>query len=186
MELNSQFKKMYPRIKAMSLRYSSETSIPSEDFESEFCEVFYRRFEMYDPSRCDCFEAFVFGALKKRAIDIIRSKYGKSWRRSDYLEDKLPIDCEGLNAVDVIVIADGCTESSAIDRVIGDKRQLIQSLLDETTTPIVEELLATGDSINQVSERLGYHHQKTFRSLRKLHKRFDAKRFGDIRDYLVS
>lgn len=186
MELSSQFNKHYPRIKAISNRYSRGTSIPAEDFESEFCEVYYQKFDAYDKSRCDNFEAFVFLEIKKRAIEVIRSKYGKSWQRFDYLEEKLSIDCEGMNAVDVLVIADGSTESSAIERVMGDKRQLIQSLLDETTTPIVEDLLATGDSINQVGKRFGLHPETTFRKLRKLRKRFDEKRFGDITDYLVS
>jgi len=186
MELETQFNSFYPRIKAMSLRYSKDTRIPADDFESELCEAFYRKFEVYDALLCDNFTAYILVELKKRAIDVIRSKYGKSWQRLDYLEDKLPVDYEGYNAVEVLVVDDANTESTAIDRVvIGDKRQLIYSLLDETTTPIVEELIATDDSIKRVSERLGIHQEKARRALRKLRKRYDAKKFGDYRAYIA-
>lgn len=185
MELDSQFNKFQPRIKSIAIKYASSTKIPAEDFESAMNEAFWLGFESYDARKNKNFDAYIFGVLKKRAINVIRSKYGKWWQRSDYLEDKLPVDCEGYNAVEVLVVDDANTESIAIDRVIGDKRQLIYSLLDETTTPIVEEMIATGDSLNRVSERLGLHPEKARRALRKLHKRYDAKKFGDYRAYIA-
>lgn len=188
MELESQFNSFHPKIKSLAKRYARETSIPAEDFESAMCEGFWVSFETYDANKNDNFDAFIFSKLKKRAIDVIRSKYGKSWQRSDYLEDKLPANCEGMNAVEVLVIADTNTESSAIERLDGDKLQLIKHLTsgsDSFTIAVVKELLETGQTIKGVSTRLGVHNYKTSRALRKLHKRYDEKKFGDYRSYIA-
>lgn len=185
MNLESHFKSLHPKIKALANRYANQTGIPSDDFESVMCEALWLVHEKHDVSKIRNLEAYIFGILKNRSIDLIRCKYGKSWKRSDYLEDKLPATYEGYNAVEVLVVDDANTESTAIDRVVGDKRQLIYSLVDESTTPIVEEMIATGDSLNRISARLGINHEKARRALRKLHKRYDEKKFGDYRSYIA-
>lgn len=81
------------------------------------------------------------------------------------------------------------TEELALQTKEADQRQLIDFLLsgaDATTTAIVEAFLKhpkpTPTAIGKV---LGLHHSVVIRKLERLAGKFDAKQFGDYRDYLA-
>lgn len=71
-----------------------------------------------------------------------------------------------------------------------DQRQLIDFLandpsqVDHDTTLIVSQF-EKYDSITALAKALGMHHESVKRKLRKLSRRYDANRFGDVADYLA-
>lgn len=74
-----------------------------------------------------------------------------------------------------------------------EQRQLIAHLLDPsqvdaTTIQLAEAYLADTDfnlSDLQIAKSIGVHHETAKRKLRKLIRRFDANRFGDIQEYVA-
>lgn len=73
-----------------------------------------------------------------------------------------------------------------------DKRQLIFALTSNTdslTTAIVNEILNGTDgerpTPTAIGRKLGIHHEKVKRTLRKLSKRYDERQFGSIDTYLA-
>lgn len=71
-----------------------------------------------------------------------------------------------------------------------DQLQLIDFLendpgqVDRDTTLILSQFRQY-DSITALAKALGMHHEFVKRKLRKLSRRYDANRFGDVRDYLA-
>jgi DNA-directed RNA polymerase specialized sigma24 family protein len=81
------------------------------------------------------------------------------------------------------------TEELALQKTEADQRQLIDFLLsgaDATTTAIVEAFLAhPKPTPTAIGKALGLHHSVVKRKLERLATKFDAKQFGDYRDYLA-
>jgi hypothetical protein len=81
------------------------------------------------------------------------------------------------------------TEELALQKTEADQRQLIDFLLsgaDATTTAIVEAFLAhPKPTPTAIGRSLGLHHSVVKRKLERLASKFDAKQFGDYRDYLA-
>jgi hypothetical protein len=81
------------------------------------------------------------------------------------------------------------TEDLALQKTEADQRQLIDFLLsgaDATTTAIVEAFLAhPKPTPTAIGKALGLHHSVVKRKLERLASKFDAKQFGDYRDYLA-
>jgi hypothetical protein len=81
------------------------------------------------------------------------------------------------------------TEEIAFQKTEADQRQLIDFLVsgaDATTTAIVEAFLAhPKPTPTAIGRKLGLHHSVVKRKLERLAGKFDAKQFGDYRDYLA-
>jgi hypothetical protein len=81
------------------------------------------------------------------------------------------------------------TEEIAFQKTEADQRQLIDFLVsgaDATTTAIVEAFLAhPRPTPTAIGRKLGLHHSVVKRKLERLAGKFDAKQFGDYRDYLA-
>lgn len=72
----------------------------------------------------------------------------------------------------------------------GDQRQLITFLVADPTqvdreTNLIVSQFSQYDSVTALAKALGMHHEIVKRKLRKLSRRYDANRFGDIREYLA-
>jgi hypothetical protein len=80
-------------------------------------------------------------------------------------------------------------EEIAFRKTEADQRQLIDFLVsgaDATTTAIVEAFLAhPRPTPTAIGRKLGLHHSVVKRKLERLAGKFDAKQFGDYRDYLA-
>ena len=81
------------------------------------------------------------------------------------------------------------TEEIAFRKTEADQRALIDFLVsdtDATTTAIVEAFLAhPRPTPTAIGRLLGLHHSVVKRKLERLAGKFDAKQFGDYRDYLA-
>lgn len=81
-------------------------------------------------------------------------------------------------------------EDYALRTKKADQRQLIDFLVngeDETTTAIVETFLEhPKPSATAIAKELGFHHSKVIRALTRLAAKFDSKKFGNYRDFLVA
>lgn len=134
-------------------------------------------------------------ALKNARIDFFRSE------RSRHNHFELTIDSSDEDTPMSEVVDDQTVESIVMYRQrkkeADQLRKLIDFLSDPTqvdsdTTRIVSsfrEVNADGSlrysSITALAKALGLHHEVVKRKLRKLSRRYDANRFGDISEYLA-
>ncbi|OMC96245.1 hypothetical protein MKX34_24075 [Paenibacillus sp. FSL R5-0636] len=136
----------------------------------------------------DNFGALLLTALNAAQLDFFKAEQ----RRRKRFE--LSVDTEAPNSD--VRDEDTDVELAVIQRVVRKKRtdqlELIDSLTrsaktDTTTTTIVEAyLFAPLDAKpTEIARSLGIHHETVKRKLRRLARRYDANRFGDVREYLA-
>ncbi|MFK4304300.1 hypothetical protein ABH892_004440 [Paenibacillus sp. RC254] len=128
------------------------------------------------------FGKLVSRSLKNARIDFLRSEL----RRSESFE--LSIDSSEESAL-TLNIADSELVEDRVLKKEDDQRQLIAYLSDPTQVDDVTTLIVTKfsqyDSITALAKALGIHHETVSRKLRKLSRRYDANRFGEIGEYLA-
>lgn len=82
------------------------------------------------------------------------------------------------------------TAATVLETKRADQRQLIDFLLsgaDATTTAIVEAFLnEKKPTPTAIGKKLGLHHSTVLRKLTSLASKYDSKKFGDYRDFLVA
>ena len=82
------------------------------------------------------------------------------------------------------------TAATVLETKRADQRQLIDFLLsgaDATTTAIVEAFLSEKKPTpTAIGKKLGLHHSTVLRKLTRLASKYDSKKFGDYRDFLVA
>ncbi|MDH5159868.1 hypothetical protein [Heyndrickxia oleronia] len=110
-----------------------------------------------------------------------------------YHEKFYEIESERDDKIEATIesIADEKTVESVVHgNKKADQLALIDSLLngaDETTTAIVEAFLKhPKPTATAIAKELGVHHSKVIRKLEKLAGKFDSKKYGNYRDFLVA
>lgn len=125
-------------------------------------------------------------ALKKERLQFFRNERRRQNRyKMSIDDDESPYSDTTDDASDV--------ESAVLSKLQkkeADQRQLIDFLVndpgqvDHDTTLIVSQF-SQYDSITALAKALGMHHEFVKRKLRKLARRYDANRFGDVSEYLA-
>jgi hypothetical protein len=115
----------------------------------------------------------------KRYYEKIDHEYGKESTRDDEMAATIE------NIAD-----DEAVEDIAFAKRKADQRRLIDSLLsdsDELTTAIVKAFLEhPKPTPTAIGKQLGIHHSTIIRKLERLAGKFDSKKHGDYRDFLVA
>lgn len=195
MKFDDNFKEFIPLIRSISSMKSRSTGIPKEDFESELCEALWVATQTYDETKGCSITTWVSKLLKQAAIRVIKSKHGTYYRRVWAVIDDLGSEDED-DPKKPRELSDGSTAEDEFFRRRNkkkiDQRQLIDFLVqsgpsDPSTIALVEAfLLAPSDATDtSIAKSIGIHHETAKRKLRKLSRRYDANRFGDVRDYLA-
>ncbi|MDR9852951.1 sigma factor [Paenibacillus sp. VCA1] len=195
MEINENIKMFLPTIRAISYANSRSTGIPKEDFESELCEATWNALRSYDPNKGCSTKTWVMRHIKQATCRLIKSKHGTHYRRVRIVLDApFPDDPDSSQTTQ---LTDNVTTEEDFfarkHKKEADQRQLIDSLVhsgseapDATTTAIVEAFLAQPSASDAaIAKSLGIHPETVKRKLRKLARRYDANRFGNIYDYLA-
>lgn len=112
----------------------------------------------------------------------IQSSADQTEEQEDGSHTAMCVLTDGVSAEDVVI--DTLTQKKD-----AQKRQLLSSLcdpakVDHDTTLIVSQF-PQHDSITALAKALGVHHEFVKRKLRKVSRRYDANRFGDINEYLA-
>jgi hypothetical protein len=122
--------------------------------------------------------------LKRARADLY--KYKKLRYESEIKESTYEIDFECLINSDNDVDS---TAATVLETKRADQRQLIDYLLsgaDATTTAIVEAFLSEKKPTpTAIGKKLGLHHSTVLRKLTRMASKYDSKKFGDYRDFLV-
>lgn len=128
-------------------------------------------------------------ALKNARIDWLRKEQTRG-KRYELTINKDDEDASTSEIKDELTTEDIVIES--YKKKEADQRQLIDFLsrsakTDTTTTTIVTAyLFAPLDAKpTEIARSLGIHHETVKRKLRRLARRYDANRFGDVYEYLA-
>lgn len=175
--------------------YVVAKSVMSDEHEIQaICEdVLLDCINQYDGS--NDFIRYYRSCLYKRRVDLYRVKknyYKRIEPTKDNDEEGTPI------AATIECIPDPhMTEELAFQKTEADQRQLIDFLVrdaDDLTTAIVKAALAyqprqtlgrPASFERQIADALGIDKRTVKRKLERLAGKFDAKQFGDYRDYLA-
>lgn len=126
------------------------------------------------------FLKLLYMRLKSRRIDLHRMRKRKIASNYDMVD---------LSSVDILEDNDRDRVDTPEESVIKkeDQRQLISFLVarQDDFTVTVAKLIPSFDSPTAIAKELGVHHSKVGRSLDRLRNRFDANRFGELREYLA-
>lgn len=132
-----------------------------------------------------------FGQTFDKALKFARYNFYRTEKRRN---SRYQLKVNSGNEEDIdLEVADEQTVEQIIEfkqrKKEADQRQLIDFLtdpdqVDHDTTLIVSQF-SQYDSITALAKALGMHHEFVKRKLRKLARRYDANRFGDISEYLA-
>ncbi|WP_068616504.1 sigma factor [Paenibacillus tuaregi] len=190
------FNKYQPAVKAISHARSLRSRVPREEFISCLNEELWRAFQTFDESKGCSLNGWVNRLLEQAAIRLIKSKEGSYHRNVFNLIDADKSEERGNSAPTL----EPCTEPEFVEERVfqrmrkkeADQRQLIDFLIhsgppDATTTAIVEAFKTAPASASDtaIAKSIGIHHETVKRKLRKLSRRYDANRFGDLNEYLA-
>lgn len=191
MDHDSQFNNLFllqkRNIHNMSVKYHKRSGVPLEEFVSQLNEELWFAYRDYDEGKGAKLTTWIAGCLKRRAHDVIREREGSYCRRVTLFK---PVDNSDDDAPTSEIADPMNLEDYALRKKEADQRQLIDSLVndpsqvDPITTLIVAEF-PKYKSITALAKALGLHHEVVKRKLTSLSRRYDANRFGDVRDYLA-
>jgi hypothetical protein len=184
------FERIYEMISATwKNNYVVAKSVMTDEHEIQaLCEdILMGCIDQYDGS-ID-FIHYYRSSLYRRRASLYKAKK-RYYKRIEPTKDNYNDDTDTPIAATIECIPEPLTtEDLALQKTEADQRALIDFLLsgaDATTTGIVEAFLAhpkpTPTAIGKV---LGLHHSVVKRKLERLATKFDAKQFGDYRDYLA-
>lgn len=190
MTFNEVYDTFKSEITAIARLNSRKTRIPTEDFISALNEALWKAHARYVDDGRATLQTYLRTALRNTAIDVMRGKQGGYARRVYATLDK-PADEDtpmsepaDIETVDYMLFT-GPNARKAY------QFELIRSLVDETDSPTMSLVEAYLDSANQdarrtqIAKSVGLHHKVADDKLRKLSRRFDANRFGEINEYLA-
>jgi DNA-directed RNA polymerase specialized sigma24 family protein len=132
------------------------------------------------------FEHMLNRRIKQRKIDLFRKRCRRGNLESSL--EEMTEESEGKAATLTLEDTSCNVEDEVTKKMIESGRQpiidhLLQSgQIDNVTTAIVTNY-SRYDSENALGKALGIHHETVKRKLLALGRRYDASRFGDIRDY---
>lgn len=127
-------------------------------------------------------------ALRNARVSWYRKEKARTWRF------ELTVDSAPAEDAPVYEIPDDkTTEDIVLEKCRkkrADQRQLIDSLVSDPSKVDFDTVRAVSefpqyDSITALAKALGMHHEVVKRKLRRLASRYDANRFGDVREYLA-
>jgi DNA-directed RNA polymerase specialized sigma24 family protein len=179
---NGCLRQVYEMLDAFKRRYLQKANGRYMNDEHSFTEAFdttlWRSLKAYDPVQD--FLPFFSSNLKRANVSRIRK--GGATKVTAEIYDCVSED--GSSMMESLEDPDQFEESVQKKR---DQRELVSNLLavaDELTRKICLNY-AMYDSENALSKALGIHHTAVRRSLARLSRRFDANRFGELRDYIA-
>lgn len=190
------------KIDIASRKYSRMSGVPVPEFVSHLSESLWDSYLRYEQERGCSLDTWILKRLRQKAIDLMRWGEGNYYNRVFATLDGPPLsnsDSEDAptSSVEMLVDEDYDVAYEVIKKKEADKRQLVDFLLESTTihkdnhstmTVIIEEYRkddSRDKSDNAIAKSLGMHHETVKRKLESLAKRYDANRFGDVREYLA-
>jgi hypothetical protein len=184
------FERIYEIVSAFwKNNYVVAKSVMSDEHEIQaLCEdILLRCIDQYDGS-ID-FLHYYRSCLHKRRASLYKVKK-RYYKRIEPTDDNCSEDGDTPIAATIESLPDPITiEEMAFRKTEADQRQLIGFLVsgaDATTTAIVKAFLAhPRPTPTAIGRKLGLHHSVVKRKLERLAGKFDAKQFGDYRDYLA-
>lgn len=190
-KFNEVFRKYQPLIKQIAKRYSRTSRVPEEEFISGLNAEVWDAYKKYDVGKGTTLDTWMNTTLRSRAIKVATRKEARFHQSIEQLpvsntEETIHLELEDVAALtpEQEFLRRNYTKKEA------DQRQLIDFLardprqVDHDTTLIVSQF-SEYDSITALAKALGMHHEFVKRKLRKLSRRYDANRFGDINEYLA-
>lgn len=151
-------------------------------------DVLLRCIDKYDESTD--FIHFYRSCLTRARADLYRKK--KRLHEREVLECDIADEHDDYDFSGFFdrIQSDCNVEDTALKKQEADQRQLIDFLLsgaDATTTAIAAAFLAhQRPTPTAIGKALGVHHSVVKRKLTRLASKFDSKKFGDYRDFLVA
>lgn len=154
----------------------------TNDADSILGEVLFR---LIRKGAVDGFGQQMSTALKNARTDFFRAEKARR-RRYELTVDK---PTEEDTPTSEVAEEHTLEEIVFIQQKKDDQRQLIAFLIDPSevdaaTTEIIAAF-SKYESITALAKELGLHHEVVRRKIRKLARRYDANRFGDISEYLA-
>lgn len=199
MEDNIQFNSVYSEFKPLAVqiakRFCRTSRVPYEELESQLSEEIWIAYHKFKEDRGASLSTWMNTRLRDRAKRAVSRREGKHYARTmcatDYFDTNEDNDS---NARTFEVMDLNCNvEEEALfyaNKKKADQLELIDFLItdprqaDCDTTRIVSQF-SNYNSIAALSKALGIHHEVVKRKLRKLSRRYDANRFGDVYEYLA-
>jgi DNA-directed RNA polymerase specialized sigma24 family protein len=169
---------------------SRKTRIAEADFISAMNVALWKAHERYVDDGRATLQTYLRTALRNATIDVIRGKQGGHARRVFAILDK-PADEDTLRSEPADIETVDYMLFTGPNARKAHQLELIRSLVDETDSPTMSLVEAYLDSANQdarrtqIAKSVGLHHKVADDKLRKLSRRFDANRFGEIHEYLA-
>lgn len=166
---DERFTLIYPRIKALSTRFASSTSVPAEEYESYLCEEFINVDAAFDASVNNSYAAYVGAMLERKAMNLANGD-GRMRQFYDKIKPlELPADADEDARYPQELVSSVDIEEQVFD-VMFVEEQLANA--DEETRSILEEFFADPHaSYREIGRRLGLHDKLVKRRLEAVAKK---------------
>ncbi|MGG4217533.1 NUMOD1 domain-containing DNA-binding protein [Paenibacillus jamilae] len=183
-QFNKVFLNYSPKIVMIAKSFSRRSGVPVTEFISQLNEALWVAYQKHDPNQSSL-DTWLNTRLRDCAKRVASRKEYDYYSRVTNFE---PPDAD--DDAPTSEIADSFDlENSVVNKREDDQRQLIAYLSDpaqvDTVTNSIVTMFSQYDSITALAKALGIHHETVSRKLRKLSRRYDANRFGEVRDYLA-
>ncbi|WP_433943657.1 hypothetical protein [Paenibacillus sp. SN-8-1] len=194
-EFNTIFEKYKPVMRRIAVRFSRVNGVPIEEILSQLHEELWIASTKFDETKGACFDTWANLKLRDRAKRVISRKEGTHYSKTSCFssysltneddEDAPMFEVADVSTVEIVVLERYAKKKA-------DQRQLIDFLVhsgvpDAATIALVEAYLSAPPSASDtaIAKSIGIHHETVKRKLRKLARRYDANRFGDLDEYLA-
>jgi hypothetical protein len=187
-QFNRVFSESSPLVTHLARLYSKKSGVPEAEFISQLNEEVWLAYNKHDPTRTTI-STWLYTSLTSRAKRVASRGEYKFYSKLRYTETKKDESDSCLLQIE----DEHHVEQEVIDKLgkkrEDDQRQLIAFLSDpsqvDSDTTLIVSNFSQHDSITALAKALGMHHETVKRKLRKLARRYDANRFGDINEYLA-
>lgn len=187
------FARMYEKVaKLYGAKVGHWKSTASEFFEHDITEMFddailetFERLREYQSNDfCKLFSTVIHSDFKSLWRKLNTKRKYEAFYESDGEESPV------LQLVDEEPLIEDRLLNDLNTKKDADKKKLVNVLIsdcDSLTMAIVSEYLQDEDAgPTAIGRKLGIHHSKVTRQLKKLSKRYDERQFGNIEAYLIS
>lgn len=179
MTFEQTFRSFIPILKSISYSFSTTTKVPYEDYFSELQQCLWECFKEFKEEKETSFRTYATNCLKRRAIDVSRSKYAKYYITIDY---SVEVSDENESLISNQV-------SYRQKKKKADKQKLIDSLLESSkilTDPKMTAIirgLPGYKSITDAATSNGLDYNQIARPLKRMARHYNPEIHGDILDY---
>lgn len=132
------------------------------------------------------FSRTMSSALKKERLQFFRNEHRRRNRYEMSIDD---VESPNSDIKDEATDVELIVISRLQRKEANQRRTLIDFLTDpdqvDSDTTLIVSSFSQYESITALAKALGLHHEVVKRKLRRLSRRYDANRFGDIQEYLA-